>query len=707
MDGMDYPQEEEREIPKDLIIHLVKKCAGFYIRNLPHIIALSLHYFIPTLLSLYLLYYLQKTPFGYSHWFILLVFLYPLLPLFLFRHFFFSLLTFIGEVEGKREFVEGLIKNLSIGSRAFYTIGFVATFSLLSFSGLILPEAFYSFIIWLILLTFIPGLEKLLGDLRRGEREISPFYKREGFLKELLKGVYLIIALYMFLGLLIFPTFLPWYFDRGDLGVIYSSLILFVIQLFLISFACLLTAIVHLTYMEIKPFITYKPLSNRDKFNIKFRFLFLILLCISFLTLESVRLLNCRDSPPVNDSDLRLSKIEIPKSENAFYEFMRAHDESRLPADTKVLSDLLKNRDYKAISVILKQNEKVFPIIEKALNLPVFQSPQLQDPSKVSFDTRFPEYTKLRKLAHLCVLKADYLFEKGKEREAFDWILKAMKIGQMIEESPRPLYITNIVGKACKEIGLKEIRKLVPRTRLAPEELRFYAEAVLSLEPSDEAFIRAVKMDYRLADNSLRKLEEAFQSRYIYEELEKEGVLDKNIRLLVKHLGKPYYLPNETRLIYVERLRKLISYAKKLYKDADVSSLELPPRKGFILVRRNPVGEAFLYILMPIYPSAFYRHLAFKFSHRATAILLALKAYKREKRYLPERLSELVPKYLSKIPIDPFDGQPLRYSREGQVIYSVGRILRDLGPPPKGFKKTVLEKINYADMLNPAFFIDF
>ena len=409
----------------------------------------------------------------------------------------------------------------------------------------------------------------------------------------------------------------------------------------------------------------------------------------------------------MNDSDLRLSKIEIPKSENAFYEFMRAYDESRLPADTKVLSDLLKNRDYKAISVILKQNEKVFPIIEKALNLPVFQSPQLQDPSKVSFDTRFPEYTKLRKLAHLCVLKADYLFEKGKEREAFDWILKAMKIGQMIEESPRPLYITNIVGKACKEIGLKEIRKLVPRTRLAPEELRFYAEAVLSLEPSDEAFIRAVKMDYRLADNSLRKLEEAFQSRYIYEELEKEGVLDKNIRLLVKHLGKPYYLPNETRLIYVKRLRKLISYAKKLYKDVDVSSLELPPPRGFILFRRNLAGKAWIAILMPIYPNTLYRHFTLKFSNRATAILLALKAYKREKGYLPERLSELVPKYLSKIPIDPFDGQPLRYSREGQVIYCVGRILRDLGPPPKGFKKTILEKMNYAEIPNPAFSIDF
>ena len=468
-----------------------------------------------------------------------------------------------------------------------------------------------------------------------------------------------------------------------------------------------MTAIIHLTYMEIKPFITYKPLSNRDKFSIKFRFLFLILLYISFLTLDSVRLLNCRDSPPVNDSDLRLSKIEIPKSENAFYEFMRAYDESRLPADTKVLSDLLKNRDYKAISVILKQNEKVFPIIEKALKLPVFQSPQLQDPSKVSFNTRFPEYTKLRKLAHLCVLKADYLFEKGKDREAFDWILKAMKIGQMIEESPRPLLVTYLVGAACKEIGLKEIRKIVSKTNLPPEELKFYAEAILDFQPSDEAFIKGVKMEYALAENFLRKIEEASEARSIYEKIKREEGWDKSFDFHVRHLGKPYYLPNETRLIYVERLRKLISYAKKLYKDADVSSLELPPPRGFILFRRNLAGKAWIAILMPIYPNTLYRHFTLKFSHRATAILLALKAYKREKGYLPERLSELVPKYLSKIPIDPFDGQPLRYSREGQVIYSVGRILRDLGPPPKGFMKTILEKINYADMLNPAFFIDF
>ena len=48
---------------------------------------------------------------------------------------------------------------------------------------------------------------------------------------------------------------------------------------------------------------------------------------------------------------------------------------------------------------------------------------------------------------------------------------------------------------------------------------------------------------------------------------------------------------------------------------------------------------------------------------------------------LPDSLAELVPKFLDRIPVDPIDGQPLRYRKtaRGYCIYSIGTNLQDDG----------------------------
>jgi hypothetical protein len=51
---------------------------------------------------------------------------------------------------------------------------------------------------------------------------------------------------------------------------------------------------------------------------------------------------------------------------------------------------------------------------------------------------------------------------------------------------------------------------------------------------------------------------------------------------------------------------------------------------------------------------------------------------------IPERLDELVPEHLARVPIDPFDGKPLKYARkDGEVVvYSIGPDLADDGGVP-------------------------
>src|SRR5262249_15700466 len=48
--------------------------------------------------------------------------------------------------------------------------------------------------------------------------------------------------------------------------------------------------------------------------------------------------------------------------------------------------------------------------------------------------------------------------------------------------------------------------------------------------------------------------------------------------------------------------------------------------------------------------------------------------YRREKKTWPDAIDKLCPQYLATVPIDPFDGQPLRYRplEDGVMVYAVG-----------------------------------
>lgn len=59
----------------------------------------------------------------------------------------------------------------------------------------------------------------------------------------------------------------------------------------------------------------------------------------------------------------------------------------------------------------------------------------------------------------------------------------------------------------------------------------------------------------------------------------------------------------------------------------------------------------------------------------------ALSAHYAQHKSFPQNLEQLVPRYLSSVPADPFNGKPLRYAVRGDscVVYSVGRNLIDDG----------------------------
>jgi hypothetical protein len=62
-------------------------------------------------------------------------------------------------------------------------------------------------------------------------------------------------------------------------------------------------------------------------------------------------------------------------------------------------------------------------------------------------------------------------------------------------------------------------------------------------------------------------------------------------------------------------------------------------------------------------------------------VAFAALRYKAKHGRLPEKLQDLVPDFVDAVPLDPFDGKPLRYRADGErfVVYSVHENARDDG----------------------------
>jgi hypothetical protein len=134
------------------------------------------------------------------------------------------------------------------------------------------------------------------------------------------------------------------------------------------------------------------------------------------------------------------------------------------------------------------------------------------------------------------------------------------------------------------------------------------------------------------------------------------------------------------------------------YMNQMVEVSRLPPEEQFPKLRdmesRNPQELPFIIRLLG---SGSWKvglaSLRVRAQHRSTAVALAAERYRQVHGRWPASLGELLPAYLTAVPLDPFTGQPLKLARhdQGIVIYSVGPdgvdnggVINAINPAAKG-----------------------
>jgi hypothetical protein len=644
-----------------------------------------------------LMYFLAGTSIKYSIWFSVIGTISYLSSLFFWLWAIPSLLYNLKEDAGIKESYKRGFKILGSYIWVYFLLTIIIAGGFLLF---IIPGILFS--IWFSLAIFILVFEKRKG--------FNALFKSKHLVKGKFWGVlgrFLVLGLIIGLGLFLIFALIIFGIENKKIESQISEAMGYFIQLFVLPFFLIYGFLIYNNLKEIKAEIPYEepPPSKKIKYVIPGILGILIVgLLISF---SFFNVFLGRDEPPTDDRDLWLSKIEIPKEENAFYPLTQAGEKIYLPKEKfELFRKMVEGEkwDSEFAEELIKNNEEVFRYFEKAIELPYFQIPEFQDPKTIGHETIIPGMSGLRNMAKLNSVKASYLLTQGKEKEALDLIVKTIKMGQIIEDSPRPVLISYLVGMAIKETGLQRLRMMIPNLTLSSEILKNYVAELDQFKANEEGLIRAMKMEYIISTDIKSKIDAAFVGELSGEELEKLGTKETSFEIKAATKLNYLYKPNQTQRIFAEYYRNFVDNVNKDCNEIKWLEIKhLAPYSKIKIIKmlftENVVGKILHDDIVAVSFSGFFDKKCLEdFSVIGTQSLIAIRAYQIDTGKIPSYLDELVPKYFSEVPRDPFDGKLIKYSPEKKIIYSVGEDLKDSGGS---------EGKDWRTMEDPTFRIEF
>jgi len=375
-----------------------------------------------------------------------------------------------------------------------------------------------------------------------------------------------------------------------------------------------------------------------------------------------------KDEPPYDDSHLIPVRRELADEDNAYELFRQAGEIQKWPEDQKRLWDLqvpLKWYNWDAhpfegrlkwdadfVEGVLADNEETFNLLAQGL-----QKKALQVPEVKSIQPEMSHICSWERLANLNWFRSTHFFNTGRHHEAVGAAMEMLRFGFMAENAEGPLTVF-LIGNACKLHGLYCLDEMLPGLDLTSDELK---QTVKELD------------NYRITEQAVKALATA------------EYMIDANTLASIRAERVMFLKPNKTKRLFAEVFENLIYNMNHHATDRREHSDEIRQALDAIrkqqelkmLIDGNSLGIILLSMKTPVCDNiAVYKHKA-EVSLHTTRLLIALKAYKLDHGELPDTLDTLVPDYINSVPIDDFDGKPLRYDPVLRIIWSVGENLKD------------------------------
>ncbi|MGA2686236.1 MAG: hypothetical protein ABSF51_14425 [Verrucomicrobiota bacterium] len=338
--------------------------------------------------------------------------------------------------------------------------------------------------------------------------------------------------------------------------------------------------------------------------------------------------------------------------------------------------------ESKLLYSYVEMNSDALARIREAIKLPESRYPVDYTPGLI---TLLPHLTQLNKLEKIAEYELMLASQSGDTTNAVVAIESLVGIAHSLDEEP------DIIAQLV--------------------HVRF----ILSVENSLEYYLNATNLNATQLGELAALIANAERTN-----LMARALIGDRAELIPYFQLKPVWLRNDNENKWVSDYpptkywfmgvgeRDLIYYLRVM--DTNIAFANLPFPRNLDAIN-NFVGEATDKIEQHPYTSFHYEHpfllsatflpstgiilkreAEFATKLHLTVTALAIERFRSAHGRLPENLNELVPQFLSGLPVDPFDGQPLRYHRlaKGYVIYSVGADGHDDGgrEKPADWKST-------------------
>lgn len=299
--------------------------------------------------------------------------------------------------------------------------------------------------------------------------------------------------------------------------------------------------------------------------------------------------------------------------------------------------------------------------------------PQFVIDVPVTPDALIPAVGGLRTYVQAMILKARLNESSGAPNGALKTLIEAQAVVEAFSKCQGAL-IYMLTTVAVSEMLSEEIEGILAASNFDQETL---VEALLDYQIHEQlnAVVKdAYRQEFNFLKNSISMIVDDSEG-FLYESIHADSgfgsVLEAAKMKLLFHRNRT---TNRFFQAYRETIQELDQpVCVRNFPINEAFEAHINERPMLWHVRsRNPIGKVFGDLLLPSLDKVMRIVALAEFRTRATYLSIALKSYQLDTGQLPEHLSELVPEYLSEIPKDPYDGQPLRYSRDRLIIYSVG-----------------------------------
>jgi len=410
------------------------------------------------------------------------------------------------------------------------------------------------------------------------------------------------------------------------------------------------------------------------------------------------------EPPPPDDSDLAFVRPEVPADQNAWTYYAQAIEKLKLPKEGQDADwppappapattggkptdeaakgepgdpppDVWKRWDaivdnaaweQPLVDEVLKRNAEALAFWERGMAAPECLVPEAVPPMGT-----VPWLFDSIGLARLATVRVHNFARQGNDEAAMDEALRLIRFGHHLEGG-RGVLIVYLVGATIKQMGLYAMTELVPASHVPPGRLRQGAAELARYQVDPRTLADTLRAEYGFG-------------RVVVEKIA-SGECDAATALgyrpsRIDSLRMAFFKPNRTRRIMAEAFREMVRAAPMHRAEMpDLGRFHTAAMEEEWFANGNYVG-ARLCLGYVANMASWVADLKCKTNVHvaATRVLLAMKAFKLDKGRLPATLGELVPDYIDAVPLDDFDGKPLRYNPAKKVIYSVGKDLRDEG----------------------------